>query len=147
MLKYPISVIEYNWSKKVGIDNPFPVLGSFEIEKITKLLPYNYISEIKSIAGKDQETQDLFRYISELPEMTEEEKETQIIEFDKSMIENGNGFIEWEAMELKLIEKYTPKDKKKVLDRIVILKKWAIENNMMQPKIERFVPGIGVGPK
>lgn len=138
MSKYPISIIEYNWSRKVGIDNPFPVLESYEIEKITKLLPDNYISEIKSIAEKDQETQDLFSYISELPEMTEEEKESQIIEFDKSMIEHGNGFIKWEAMELKLIENYSQKDQKKVLDRIAILKKWAIENNMMQPKIERL---------
>ncbi len=70
--------------------------------------------------------------------MTDEEKESQIIELDKSMIEHGDGFIKWEAMELKFSEKYSQKDKKKVLDRIAILKKWAIENNMMQPKLERL---------
>ena len=51
---------------------------------------------IREIADNDQETQDLYNYISELPDMTEEEQELQMIEFDKSMIEHGDGFEKWE---------------------------------------------------
>lgn len=30
MLKYPISVIEFEWDRKIGIDNPYPVLEVFD---------------------------------------------------------------------------------------------------------------------
>lgn len=138
MLKYPISIIEFDWGKKIGIDNPFPVLNSSEIERIKELIPENYFTEIKSIADKDNETQNLLNHIIEIPDMTEDEKEFQIIEFDKSMIEHGEGFIEWEIRELKLTESCNKKLKKKALERIKIIKQWAIENDMMKPKMVRL---------
>ena len=138
MLKYPISVIEFEWSKKIGIDNPFPVLEMFEIEKIKKLLPEDFIDEIQHIAKKDESTQSLYSYIIELPNMSEDEKEQQMIEFDKSTIEQGQGFIEWEKQQLEWMENYSEKEKKKNLGRIKLIKKWAIENNMMKPKLERL---------
>ena len=138
MLKYPISVIEFDWSKKIGIENPFPVLEVFEIEKIKKLLPKDFINEIQHIAKKDESTQSLYRYIIELPDMSEDEKEQQMNEFDKSTIEHGQGFIEWERQEFDWMKNYSDKEKKKNLDRIKLIKKWAIENNMMKPKLERL---------
>ena len=48
ILKYPISIIEYDWSVKIGIDNPFPVLEIFEIEKIKDFLPKEYIDELRN---------------------------------------------------------------------------------------------------
>lgn len=138
MLKYPISVIEFEWSTKIGIDNPFPVLEVFEIERIKKLLPKNFIDEIQHIAKKDESTQSLYNYIIELPNMTEDEKEQQMIEFDKRTIEHGQGFIEWEKQELEWMKSYSEKEKKKLLDRIKLIKKWAVENNMMKSKLERL---------
>ncbi|MDD4956283.1 MAG: hypothetical protein PHH49_06095 [Candidatus Omnitrophica bacterium] len=138
MLKYPISVIEFEWSEKIGIDNPFPVLESFEIKEIETFLPREYFEEIKKIADNDQGTQDFCKYIRELPDMTEEEQEFQIIKFDKSRIEHGEGFEKWEKQEIKLIERCSDGMKKKILDRIEILRKWAIENNMMKSKVERL---------
>lgn len=138
LLKYPIAVIEFDWSKKCGIDNPFPVLEIYEIEKISNLLPNDYMTAIKKIADEDESTQDLYKHIKEIPDMTKEEKESQILELDKSLIENGQGFIEWEKQETKLMAKYSKKDKDKALKRIEIIRKWAIENDMMKPKIERL---------
>jgi hypothetical protein len=138
MLKYPISIIEFDWHDKVGIDNPFPVLESHEIERIKKILPNEYVAEIQEISEKDSFTQELFRYISDLPDMTEDQKEQQILDFDKSMIEHGQGYFEWEKQELKFIKNYSNEEKDKVLKRIEIIKKWAIENNMLKPKLERL---------
>ncbi|MDR4507519.1 MAG: hypothetical protein MRJ65_04665 [Candidatus Brocadiaceae bacterium] len=70
--------------------------------------------------------------------MTEEEKEQQIIDMDKLMIENGQGFIEWEKQELKWLGKMEDEAKARVLRRIELIKQWAIENNMMKPKLERL---------
>lgn len=138
MLKYPIASIEYDWSDKVGIDNPFPVLEIFEIERIREILPFEYFCEIQSIAGGDSDAQELLKHIDRLPDMTEEEKEQQKINFDKSMIEHGQGFFEWEMQELKYLEKMSDAHKDKVLCRIDIIRQWAIENNMMKPKVERL---------
>ncbi|MFH1982256.1 MAG: hypothetical protein ABIL58_10445 [Pseudomonadota bacterium] len=138
MLKYPISVIEFDWNKKVGIDNPYPVLEVFEINKIKNLLPDDFIAEIQKIAKTDEFTQGLYKHIVELPDMSEEEKEQQMVEFDKSTIEHGQGFLEWEKQQLEWMKSYSEKEKEKILTRIKLLNKWAIENNMMKPKLERL---------
>lgn len=138
MLKYPISIIEFNWHDKVGIDNPFPVLNSHEIEEIKSYLPSEYVDEIQRISKNDSSTQELFNYIYNLPDITDEQKEQQIIDLDKSTIEHGQGFFEWEKQELKFSTNYSEEEKKKVVKKIEFLKKWAIENNMLKPKPERL---------
>lgn len=139
LLKYPVGIIKFDWSKKVGIDNPFPVLREFEVERVENLLPEEYIVEIKKNAERDEFTQDLFMHIKELPDMTELDLDEQIISFDKMSIEHHpGGFIGWEKQEKDLIEKldYDEAAKKKVLDRIEILRKWATENNLLEPKFK-----------
>ena len=138
LLKYPIASVKYDWSKKVGIDNPFPVLESVEIDQIIEILPFEYFFEIQSIANSDPETQNLLAYIDALPDMTEKEKEQQIINWAKLMIEGGQGFLEWEKQELKWLDELEGEDRAKSLRRIELLKQWAIENNMMKPKFERL---------
>ena len=138
ILKYPISIIEYDWSVKIGIDNPFPVLEIFEIEKIKDLLPKEYINELKKIAESDKETQNLFEHISNLPDMNETDQELQIIKLDKMFIEHGEGFIEWEKKERELMKECSDEVKEKISERIEIIRKWAVENYMMKPKLERL---------
>ncbi|MBC45192.1 MAG: hypothetical protein CMO08_05250 [Thalassospira sp.] len=138
MLKYPISIIKFDWSKKIGIDNPFPVLEEFEIEKIEELLPENYIQEIASIAREDVFTQNLFGHIKSLPDMTETEQKEQILEHDMMMIENGQGFLEWKKFQLSISKNLSPEGKAELKSRIEKLHQWALENNMMKPKIERL---------
>lgn len=138
MLKYPIASVKYDWHKKIGIDNPFPVLEAFEIDRISEILPDSYFLEIQSISNKDTYTQELLSYIDNMPDMSEKEKEHQIFEFDKSMIEHGEGFIEWKVKELNLLKSMNNEDKEKGLLRIEALRQWAIDNNMMKSKMERL---------
>lgn len=138
MLKYPITAIEFDWSTKVGIDNPFPVLEKFEIQRIQEALPEGYFQEIQNIASTDSETQNLVDHILDQPNMTEAEKEEQIIKLDKSHIEHGQGYIEWEKQQISWLDHFDELEKEKGLSRLKILKEWAIENNMMKPKIERL---------
>lgn len=141
LLKYPIGVIRFDWDKKVGIDNPFPVLREPEIEKLEKLLPQEYIVEIKKIAKRDRSTQDLLTHIKELPDMTEYDVEEQIISYDKMSIEcHPGGFIGWEKDQKDLIEMlgYKEESKRKVLGKIKVLRKWAMENNFMKPRFKNI---------
>ena len=138
ILKYPITVIEYDWSKKIGIDNPFPVIETFEVERICALLPDEEFRELQLIANDDPFTQNLFAHIKNLPDMTAKERDNQLVDHHKFMIESGLGFIEWEQRELDLLKHYDDESKKSVLKRIELLRNWAEENNMMKPKVYRL---------
>lgn len=135
LLKYPIGVIEYEWDKKCGIDNPFPVLEKYEIQKIKKLLPKDYVDAIKKIAKTDEPTQHFYKYLKGLPNMTEIDKENQIINLDKIWIEHHpNGFVGWEKEEKNKLKLFHENDRERILSRIKVLRKWAKENNLMTPK-------------
>lgn len=118
LLKYPIGAIKFDWSKKTGIDNPFPVLEKSQIEQIGKLLSKEYMMAIEKIADEDENTQHFYNYIKGLPDITKKEVELQILNLDKSMIEHGEGFFEWEKQQKDAIEKYSNKDKQRALRRI-----------------------------
>jgi hypothetical protein len=141
LLKYPIGILKFDWSRKVGIDNPFPVLREFEVEEVERLLPKKYVVEINKIGEKDEFTQGLFTHITGLPDMTEVDVEEQIVSYDKMSIEHHpDGFIGWEKQEKDKMEKltYDEASKKKVLDKIEVLRKWATENNFMKSRFKNI---------
>jgi len=109
-----------------------------KFKRIKDLLPKEHITEIKVLQKVTPETKNLFNHINGMPDMSEEEAEVQIINLDKSMIEHGLGFLEWEKQELRLIEKYNQESKNKVLKRINLLREWAIENDMIKSKLVRL---------
>ena len=74
--------------------------------------------------------------------MTEEERDNQMVDHDKFMIESGLGFIEWEKKELGLLKHYDQESQKSVFKRIELLRNWAKENNMMKPKMDRLSESI-----
>lgn len=132
LLRYPISVIKFDWNKKVGIDNPYPVLDIHEIEKIEKILPIEHIKIFRTIAKKDKETQDLFNHIKNLPDLTENEKESQIINFEKEMIKHYvGGFSSWKKQQINYAKRYNKKDQKIALKRIKKLENWAKDENII----------------
>lgn len=140
LLKYPIGFIKYDWYSKFGIDIPcFGGLSEFQIYQFESILPKEFCRELEKISLNDKQTQALFNWIKEKPDLTDEEQENQIIEFDKSCIENGEGYIKWKERELETLEKV--KDKKvreTIQSRIKTIEKWAVENDMMKPKMERL---------
>jgi hypothetical protein len=140
LLKYPISVIRFDYSRKFGIDIPsFGGLEEYDINKIASILPKKYLEDIEAIANEDLTTQETIKEISSFPDMTEEEVEEQIISLEKMSIENGEGFIKWlENQEklLKLLELESFSDKMK--SRIELLRQWAEENRFMESKAKRL---------
>jgi len=135
LLKYPISVIRYDYGKKFGIDIPsFGGLEEFNINKIAKILPNGYMSDIEAIAIKDPQTQTTINEIIAMPDMTGDEIEDQIISMEKSLIEHGVGFTKWleqQESNLKLFKMIEFDEA--MLNRIDKLRKWAVENNFIEP--------------
>lgn len=135
LLKYPLAVVRYDYDKKFGIDMPsFGGLEEFNIDKFAKILPHEYITDIEEIAKNDIDTQKAISDIDAFPDLTEEQVEQQVIEIEKMMIKNGEGFNAWlkgQKKQLKMFggQKFDDRTKK----RIKLLRKWAKENNFLEP--------------
>lgn len=140
LLKYPISVIRFDYRAKFGIDLPsFGGLDEHNINKIAKILPDNYLQDIEEIARKDQSTQETIQEISSLPDLTEEQVDEQIINLDKMSIEHGEGFIQWEINQNHFLELMGQNEfDERTKNRMEIVRKWAMENNFMESKAKRL---------
>lgn len=131
LLKYPIAVIRYDYSQKFGIDIPsFGGLEEFNIDKIGKILPVNYLKSIEKIADNDIPTQETINEIKSFPDKTEEEVEEQCRFFEKLSIK-GSGFIKWLEQQKKFLEMIKEKEFSEVMKkRIEYLRAWSIENEL-----------------
>ena len=140
LLKYPISVIKFDYSKKFGIDIPsFGGLETYNIEKIKKILPEDYLNTIEEIANDDPKTQETINEIMSFPDKTEEEVENQIREMEKTFIE-GMSFKKWLKHQESVLEMLEEKKFSEVMKkRIDYLKGWSIENDYYdKTKLDNF---------
>lgn len=140
LLKYPISVVRFDYSKKFGIDIPsFGGLEEYNIDKIASILPDKYLEDIELIAKEDLTTQETIQEISAFPDMTEEQVEEQIVNLEKMSIENGEGFTKWlENQELWLKSFGQNEFDEKMKNRIKLLRIWATESEFLESKAKRM---------
>ena len=140
LLKYPISVVRFDYSKKFGIDIPsFGGLEEYNIDKIASILPDKYLEDIELIAKEDPTTQTNIQEISAFPDMTEEQVEEQIVNLDKMSIENGEGFTKWLENQERWIKSFGQIEfDEKMKNRIELLKIWATENDFLESKAKRL---------
>ena len=95
LIKHPLGVVRYDYSRKFGIDKPmFGGLEVFEVDRLEKIIGQEIFREIEAIAQIDDNVRDVMDWISNLPDMTEEDISEQIVEFDKSTIER-QGLEKW----------------------------------------------------
>jgi hypothetical protein len=140
LLKYPISVVRFDYSKKFGIDIPsFGGLEEYNIDKIASILPDKYLEDIELIAKEDPTTQTTIQEISAFPDMTEEQVEEQIVNLDKMSIENGEGFTKWLENQERWLKSFGQIEfDEKMKNRIELLKIWATENDFLESKAKRL---------
>lgn len=140
LLKYPISVVRFDYSKKFGIDIPnFGNLEEHNIDKIATILAANYLADMEEIAKRDHGTQETIMEISALPDMTEEQVEAQIINLEKMLIENGEGFTKWLENQETWLKSFGKEEfDDKIKNRIELLRRWAEENGFMDSKVKRL---------
>ncbi len=140
LLKYPISVIRFDYSKKFGIDIPsFGGLEEYNIDKIASILPDKYLEDIELIANEDPTTQERIQEISAFPDMTEEQVEEQIINLAKMSIKNSLGFTIWLEYQKNFFNNYGVDEfSDKMKTRIESLRQWAEVNNFMESKTDRL---------
>ncbi len=136
LIKHPIGVIRYDYSQKFGIDKPaFGGLETFEVDRLETIIEKEIFSTIESIAQADSNVKDVMEWISNLPDVTDEDVTEQIIEFDKSTIER-QGLEQWLEMEEKIHGDRFQKDEV-YRHRVDSLIEWAKENGYEKPSWER----------
>ena len=71
--------------------------------------------------------------------MTEEQVEEQIINLEKMLIENGEGFTKWLENQEKFLKSLGLNEfEDKMKNRIELLRKWATENDFLESKAKRL---------
>jgi len=140
LLKYPISVIRFDYRKKFGIDIPsFGGLEEDNIEDIASILPTKFLEDIELIAQEDLTTQETIKEISSFPDITKEQVEEQLINLAKMSIEHGEGFYQWLDNQIKWFKSLGLEEFDDNMNiRIELLRQWAEENNFMESKTKRL---------
>jgi hypothetical protein len=111
LIKYPLGIIEFDYDEKFGIDTPmFGGLQAFEIQLIKRIISEEEFEQIRVIAQNDEIVKKIIEHISKLPDMTENEHDQQIIDFDKEMI-HRQGLESWLKNE-EFIDRISKNDKK-----------------------------------
>jgi len=134
LIKYPIGLYKFDYYSKFGIDKPpFGGLEDNQIINIENLLGKDIIDILNELLVLDENAIQIIKWISELPDITEEQVEQQIINLDKSLIE-GMGLEGWLKQEKSILSN-PPSEK--VNKRITFLTEWAKEKGFLLPAFER----------
>ncbi len=79
LLKFPLGIIEYDFSRKFGIDIPtFGGLNLFDIARIKNILGEKISESLLNIALEDKSVIDFIKQIESMPDITQTEIDKQI---------------------------------------------------------------------
>lgn len=140
LAKYPLGTVKGDWELKFGIDIPsFGGLRSFEVERIERMLGMEVFAALREVAQQDTHVADVVAWINTLPDMTREQVDEQITDFDKFLIEN-QGLTDWLQEEQRKIDlaREHGVDVLAQQKRIEDLTAWAKKNGFEISKRERL---------
>lgn len=136
LIKYPIGTIKFDFREKFGIDIPsFGGLDIGHVELFEELIGKDIFKALEEVSQQDEMVSEIMGWVSSLPNMTEEQKNEQIMNFDKRQIEQ-NGIEEWLKMEMRIYEQFEESEEHKT--KVKKLKQWAQEQGFIKPKYQRI---------
>lgn len=136
LIKYPLGVVKIDYHSKFGIDIPsFGGVEDFEVDSFANLFTPDEFRILTEIALQDENVTGIINWVSSLPDITGEEVEQQIINFDKMMIEN-HGLENWLKQEQLMPDE--ARKNEKYQKRLAFLINWAKENGFETSKREKL---------
>jgi hypothetical protein len=131
LVKYPVGVIEFDYFSKFGYDIPsFGGLDEGQVARLEKIIGTEVFGYLREVSQNDPTVQNLLSWINELPVMTREDLDKQVVEMEKPMIEQM-GFEKWAQSNSHFLES----DHFRIL--FEYLKNWAEENGFQKSQQER----------
>ncbi|MGR9047083.1 hypothetical protein ACQ4XT_00255 [Halobacillus faecis] len=140
LVKYPLGIIEYDYSRKFGID--IPMLGGLQphhTSVVRSIIEPDVVSYIESIAKKDSHVNEIMEWLDTLDDMSEEEIEEQIIKREMEEIEYF-GLNIWLGNFDRLYSETIPDSKWR--ERREILIDYAKRNNFFEHESIRVIQKI-----
>lgn len=136
LIKYPIGAVKYDWSQKFGYDKPmFGGLDPYQVEAIQDLLEEEAFRIVEKLANRDSKVDELMNWVESKPDITEEEKEEQLVNWEKEKIKQ-QGFEKWLPEEEETIEKHG-EITQRWKERVNRLRGWAKENGYYENPLQR----------
>lgn len=129
LLKFPTLNIRFSTDfllSKFGTFDSIPQFGfgfGDEMNNLSSFIPQNQLSFINDMANSDEEVIEIKKWINELPDLTEEEIESKILDNQKRNIESC-GFENWSS-------NTTIYDSRITSDMIIKLREWSKSKNLM----------------
>lgn len=91
LLKFPIGIIDYDFSKKFGIDIPMiGVLNSAQISRLKSVLGAKHFEELLNIALEDNSVIDSITQIESMTDISQTEIDKQIETINRIIDKNQN---------------------------------------------------------
>lgn len=95
LIRYPLGIVEYDYSEKFGFDIPMMgVLLPEQRKKIKLCINENMLKEIEKISKSDLHVQNVMNHVKALPILSEEELDSKFINQQKQIIEDA-GLSHW----------------------------------------------------
>jgi len=137
LIKYPLGVIHFPWSKKFGIDTPmFGGLDGHQVDRLHELVGDNIFQTLTTIAANDPHVAGIVEWAQSLPDMSAQDVKDQIVNMDKQEIEMS-GLPQWLKNQRVILNHV--EDKEHYERRIALLTAWAKENGFDKPR--SLLPG------
>lgn len=135
LLKYPVGLQSTPLMTKFGMNEPAGgFLNPSQAHRIRKVLTPGQAEVLQRISDADPSAVALAFHIQEMPDISDEEFEQQVLESDKRMIQM-QGFHAWSEQELETyrsIRDPNPEVFAEMQKRIEALREWAEANGFME---------------
>jgi hypothetical protein len=135
LLKYPVGLQHTPLMTKFGLNEPAGgFLNPSQAKRLCKTLEPEHVRVLQRISDADESAVALARQIQEMPDISDEEFDQQVLDFDKSMIQM-QGFRAWSEGELRVHGSLRESDRRgyaEIQQRINALREWAEANGLME---------------
>ncbi|WP_242928597.1 hypothetical protein [Pontibacter vulgaris] len=136
ILKYPLGIREFDFSAKFGIDTPLlGLLNEFQIRQLSAIITEAEFKFIIELTKDDEYTNTVIEELGELPDLTKEDVDLQVLNWHKWRIEQ-EGFEHWKKLQAG--RKTVLAIGGQIVDMEKFLEEWALEHDLMQPLQERI---------
>ena len=132
LCKYPIGLHAVPIWEKFGLNPPIGgFLESHQVWELERMIPEPVLSVLRELTKDDTTVSAILEEITSLPDLTDQQIETQAMDVEKEQIRNI-GFLKWRAQKLPALSYQDEELNQYWRDRISELEEWATRNDLYE---------------
>ncbi|MBK7142461.1 MAG: hypothetical protein IPH75_10310 [bacterium] len=130
LIKYPLGAFRYDYYSKFGIEEPWiGILDEAFVDQIESFIEPEIFQIVEELVRIDLYAKGVVAFVEGLPDLSEDELEKKMVDFDKSLIRSSgwNNWIKLQNQTVSILSDPAPR-----LARIELLRVWAEENGLLK---------------